>query len=150
MDVLLVGLGRWGEQHLRVLSELGATVWVADPAAPRRQWALGQGIDASRVTADFRSVLPRVDAVDIVTPADSHRAIAEASLAAGRHCFVEKPLAVSVADGRAITAAAAASDRVVQVGHIFRFHPVTGVLRAALAAGRIGRARYATARFAGF
>ena len=150
MDVLLVGLGRWGEQHLRVLSELGATLWVADPAAPRRQWALGQGIDSARVTADFRSVLPRVDAVDIVTPADSHRAIAEASLAAGRHCFVEKPLAVSVADGRAITAAAAATDRVVQVGHIFRFHPVTGVLRAALAAGRIGRARYATARFAGF
>jgi predicted dehydrogenase len=149
MDVLLVGLGRWGEQHLRVLSELGATVWVADPAAPRRQWALGQGIDAARVTADFRSVLPRVDAVDIVTPADSHRAIAEASLAAGRHCFIEKPLAVSVADGRALVAAAAATDRVVQVGHIFRFHPVTTALRAALAAGRIGRVRYATARFAG-
>jgi predicted dehydrogenase len=149
MDVLLVGLGRWGEQHLRVLSELGATVWVADPAAPRRQWALGQGIDAARVTADFRSVLPRVDAVDIVTPADSHRAIAEASLAAGRHCFIEKPLAVSVADGRALVAAAAATDRVVQVGHIFRFHPVTTALRVALAAGRIGRVRYATARFAG-
>jgi predicted dehydrogenase len=149
MDVLLVGLGRWGEQHLRVLSELGATVWVADPAAPRRQWALGQGIDAARVTADFRSVLPRVDAVDIVTPADSHRAIAEASLAAGRHCFIEKPLAVSVADGRALVAAAAATDRVVQVGHIFRFHPVTTALRTALAAGRIGRVRYATARFAG-
>ncbi|MFI5079046.1 MAG: Gfo/Idh/MocA family protein [Vicinamibacteria bacterium] len=149
MDVLLVGLGRWGEQHLRVLSELGATVWVADPAAPRRQWALGQGIDAARVTADFRSVLPRVDAVDIVTPADSHRAIAEASLAAGRHCFIEKPLAVSVADGRALVAAAAATERIVQVGHIFRFHPVTAALRAALAAGRIGRVRYATARFAG-
>jgi predicted dehydrogenase len=87
--------------------------------------------------------------VDIVTPADSHRAIAEASLAAGRHCFIEKPLAVSVADGRTLVAAAAATDRVVQVGHIFRFHPVTTALRAALAAGRIGRVRYATARFAG-
>jgi UDP-N-acetylglucosamine 3-dehydrogenase len=150
MDVLLVGLGRWGEQHLRVLSELGATVWVADPSASRRQWAVGQGIDPARATADFRSVLARVDAVDVVTPADSHRAIAEASLAAGRHCFVEKPLAVSVAAGRALVAAAAASERIVQVGHIFRFHPVTTALRAALAAGRIGRVRYATARFAGF
>src|SRR5262245_61580454 len=150
MDVLLVGLGRWGEKHLRVLSELGVTVWVADAVASRRQWAVGQGIDPARVTADFRDVLARVDAVDVVTPADSHRAIAEASLTAGRHCFVEKPLAVSVADGQAIASAAAASGRVVQVGHIFRFHPVTATLRSALDAGRIGRVRYTTARFAGF
>ena len=149
MDVLLVGLGRWGEKHLRVLSELGATVWVADPSAARRQWAVGQGIDPARVTADFRTALTRVDAVDVVTPADSHRAIAEASLRAGRHCFVEKPLAASLVDGRAIVAAAATTDRIVLVGHVFRYHPVTVALRAALAAGRIGSVRYATARFAG-
>jgi len=150
MDVLLVGLGRWGEKHLRVLSELGVTVWVAEAAASRRQWAVGQGVEPARVSADFRDVLARVDAVDVVTSPDSHLSIAEASLAAGRHCFVEKPLAVSVADGRAIATAAAASDRVVQVGHIFRFHPVTAALRTALSAGRIGRVRYATARLSGF
>jgi predicted dehydrogenase len=149
MDVLLVGLGRWGEKHLRVLCELGATVWAADPSAARRQWAVGQGIDPARVIADFRSGLAHVDAVDVVTPADSHREIAEASLRAGRHCFIEKPLAVSVADGRALVAAATATDRIVAVGHVFRFHPVTAALRAALAAGRIGRVRYATARFSG-
>jgi UDP-N-acetylglucosamine 3-dehydrogenase len=149
MDVLLVGLGRWGEKHLRVLSELGATVWVADRSPLRRRWAVGQGIAETRVSEDFRAALPHVDAVDVVTPADSHRAIAEVSLAAGRHCFVEKPLTASVADGRALAATAAASDRVVQVGHIFRFHPVTATLAAALAAGRIGRVRYATGRFAG-
>jgi len=142
MDLLLVGLGRWGEKHLRVLSELGVNVWLADPAASRRQWAMSQGIDRARVTADFRSLLACVDAVDVVTPADSQRPVAEASLAAGRHCFVEKPLAVSVNEGRGIAAAAEASHRVVQVGHIFRFHPVTSALRTALAAGRIGRVRY--------
>jgi predicted dehydrogenase len=110
---------------------------------------VGQGIDPARMTDDFRTALPRVDAVDIVTPADSHRTVAEASLAAGRHCFVEKPLTVSVADGRAVAAAAVAASRVVQVGHIFRFHPVTAALGAALTAGRIGRVRYATGRFAG-
>jgi len=149
MNVLLVGLGRWGEQHLRVLSQLGATVWVAEVSAARRQWAVGQGIDPARVSDDFRTALPRVDAVDIVTPADSHRTVAEASLAAGCHCFVEKPLTVSVGDGRAVAAAAVAAGRVVQVGHIFRFHPVTAALAAALRLGRIGRVRYATGRFAG-
>ena len=150
MNVLLVGLGRWGEKHLRVLLQLGATVWVADVAAARREWAIGQGVDGARAVADFREALPHVEAVDVVTPADSHRAVAETCLAAGRHCFIEKPLTVSVADGRAVAAAARAAGRVVQVGHIFRFHPVTATLRAALAANRIGAVRYATGRFSGF
>jgi UDP-N-acetylglucosamine 3-dehydrogenase len=150
MNVLLVGLGRWGEKHLRVLTQLGATVWVADVAAERRAWATGQGVDPARVVADFRDALPHVDAVDVVTPADSHRVIAETCLGAGRHCFIEKPLTVSVADGRVVAAAARAADRVVQVGHVFRFHPVTATVRDALAADRVGAVRYGTGRFSGF
>jgi UDP-N-acetylglucosamine 3-dehydrogenase len=133
-----------------VLTQLGATVWVADVSAPRREWAVGQGVDAARAVADFREALPHVDAVDIVTPADSHRAVAEACLGAGRHCFIEKPLTVSVTDARAVAALARQAERVVQVGHIFRFHPVTATLKAALAASRIGAVRYAMGRFSGF
>ncbi|HEU5194415.1 MAG TPA: Gfo/Idh/MocA family oxidoreductase [Methylomirabilota bacterium] len=150
MNVLLVGLGRWGEKHLRVLTQLGATVWVADISPARRQSAMGQGVDAARAVADFTEALAHVEAVDIVTPADSHRAVAETCLAAGRHCFIEKPLTVSVADGRAVAALARQTGRAVQVGHIFRFHPVTATLKAALAADRIGAVRYATGRFSGF
>ena len=150
MNVLLVGLGRWGEKHLRVLTQLGATVWVADVSRERRQWAVGQGVDAARAVADFAAALPHVEAVDVVTPADSHRAVAEACLDAGRHCFIEKPLTVTVDDARAVAAKAKTTGRVVQVGHIFRFHPVTATLQAALAADRIGAVRYATGRFSGF
>jgi predicted dehydrogenase len=150
VSVLLVGLGRWGENHLRVLTALGVTPWVAEVSAGRRRRALELGIPAARVVADYREALPHVDAVDIVTPADQHVEIASACLAAGRHCFVEKPLASSLEAGRRIAAAADAAGRVVHVGHIFRFHPVTGALRDALGAGRLGRPRYATARFCGF
>jgi predicted dehydrogenase len=150
MDVLLVGLGRWGEQHLRVLREIGVTVWAADPAADRRAWAVGQGLDARRVVADGRTVLGSVDAVDIVTPADRHQAVAEACLTAGRPCFVEKPLATTAAAGRRLAALARETGRLLQVGHIFRFHPVTVALGDALASGRIGAIRYATGRLAGF
>jgi predicted dehydrogenase len=150
VNVLLVGLGRWGEKHLRVLAQLGATVWVADVDPARRAWALAQGVDGRRAVADFHDALPHVEAVDVVTPAGSHRAVAAAGLTAGRHCFVEKPLAASVADGRAIAACAREAGRVVHVGHVFRFHPVTATLRAALGGGAIGKTRYATARFSGF
>ena len=150
MNVLLVGLGRWGEKHLRVLGDLGATVWVADVAPDRLAWAIRHGVVPSRAVADYRSALGAVDAVDVVTPAESHWSIARSCLAAGRHCFVEKPLARTLAEARLLEAAAGAAGLVVQVGHIFRFHPVTATLREALDAGRIGAVRYATGRFSGF
>jgi predicted dehydrogenase len=91
-----------------------------------------------------------VEAVDVVTPADSHLPVAGDCLRAGRHCFVEKPLALTAAEGRELDGIACASGRVLQVGHIFRFHPVTAALREALEADRIGAVRYATGRFSGF
>ena len=150
MNILLVGLGRWGEKHLRVLGELGVTLWVADVSAECLAWAVRHGVDPKRAVPNYRAALDAVDAVDIVTSADSHYAVARASLAAGLHCFVEKPLARTVAEGRELEAAAEAAGRIVQVGHIFRFHPVTATVREALGAGRIGRVRYATGRFSGF
>jgi predicted dehydrogenase len=149
-NVLLVGLGRWGAKHVRVLRALGVELWVADEAAARRAWAVAQGIDPARTVADFREALDAVDAVDIVTPADSHTVIAEACLKVGRDCFVEKPLALTAAEGRQLATAASEAGRVLQVGHIFRFHPVTIALRAALAEGRVGAVRFAEGRFAGF
>jgi predicted dehydrogenase len=107
-------------------------------------------VEPAHAVDDYRVVLDRVDAVDVVTPADSHLAIAETCLRAGKHCFVEKPLTRTAAEGRRLVATARETGRVVQVGHIFRFHPVTAVLEAAIAAGRIGAVRYATGRFSGF
>src|SRR5881628_1444779 len=150
MNILLVGLGRWGEKHLRVLGDLGVGLWVADLSTARLAWAVRQGVEPGRAVADYRAALAHVEAVDIVTSADTHYGIAREGLAAGRHCFIEKPLARTVAEGRELEAAAAAAGRIVQVGHIFRFHPVTATLREALGAGRIGRVRYATGRFSGF
>lgn len=150
MNVLLVGLGRWGEKHLRVLGEVGATVWIADVSAERRRWALAHGVNAAHAVDDYRAALADVEAVDVVTPADSHLTIAEACLRAGKHCFVEKPLTRTVGEARRLLAAAREMGRVVQVGHIFRFHPVTAAVEEALHAGRVGAIRYATGRFSGF
>lgn len=150
MDVLLVGLGRWGEKHARVLREIGATVWAADVSLERRQWAIAHGVEPAHAVEDYRAALDRVAAVDVVTPADSHLAIAETCLRAGKHCFVEKPLTLTAAEGRRLVETARETGRIVQVGHIFRFHPVTAVLEQALGAGRIGTVRYATGRFSGF
>jgi predicted dehydrogenase len=150
VKILLVGLGRWGEKHVRVLRELGVELWVADVVPERRAWAVAHGVDATRAVEDFREVLEIVEAVDIVTPADNHLSLAAACLKVGAHCFIEKPLAMSASEGREIASAATDAARIVQVGHIFRFHPVTATLRDAVETGRIGAVRFARARFAGF
>ena len=150
MKVLLIGLGRWGEKHLRVLGELGVELWVADVSAERRAFAVKAGVAADRAVEDFRRALPHVDAVDIVTRADNHLALAGECLRAGRACFIEKPLALTVDEARQLVGIVAETRRVLQVGHIFRFHPVTAVVRDRLAAGALGRVRYCTGRFAGF
>lgn len=150
MKVLLVGLGRWGEKHLRVLTELGVELWAADVSAERRAFAVNAGVARERALADFRRALPQVDAVDIVTPADNHLALAGECLRAGRDCFIEKPLTLTVDEGRRLAGIVADTGRILQVGHIFRFHPVTTALRERLAGGALGRVRYCTGRFAGF
>ena len=150
MNVLLVGLGRWGEKHLRVLGELGVQLWVADVSAERRAFAVRAGVAPARAVEDFRQALPHVDAVDIVTPADNHLALGAECLRAGRDCFIEKPLTLTVEEGRRLAAVVAEAGRILQVGHIFRFHPVTTALREQLASGALGRIRYCTGRFAGF
>jgi len=150
LKVLLVGLGRWGEKHLRVLTELGVELWVADLSEERRAFGIHAGVAPARIGADFRAGLPQVDAVDLVTPADSHLAVAAECLRAGKDCFIEKPLALTVAEGVALAETQRSTGGIVQVGHIFRFHPVTDALRQWLASGKPGAVRYCTGRFAGF
>jgi predicted dehydrogenase len=150
VKVLLIGLGRWGEKHLRVLIDLGVDLWVADLSEDRRALAVRAGIVPGRVLADFRAALPEVDAVDLVTPADSHLPLAAECLRAGKDCFVEKPLALTVEEGLTLVEAQRKTGRIVQVGHIFRFHPVTEALREWLDGGDAGALRYCTGRFAGF
>jgi UDP-N-acetylglucosamine 3-dehydrogenase len=150
MKVLLVGFGRWGEAHRRVLDEIGAEVWVAERDEARRRAAAAAGVRVERVVADVRVALPEVEAVDVVTPADSHLGLARQALRAGKPCFVEKPAARTVAEGRALAALAARTGCPLQVGHIYRFHPVTDALRELLATGAVGRVRYGQGRFVGF
>src|SRR5207244_7581677 len=68
-------------------------------------------ISPGHAVADYRTALDAVDAVDVVTSAESHWDVARASLAAGRHCFVEKPLARTLAEARLLDEIGRASCR---------------------------------------
>jgi UDP-N-acetylglucosamine 3-dehydrogenase len=147
-SVLLIGLGRWGQEHLRVLRTLGIEVFACDVRAECLEQA-GALLPRDHLSPDRRSFLSKVDAVDVVTPAPEHFWICREALDAGKDVFVEKPITATLKEARDLCQRVATTDARLQVGHVFRFHPVYRALKRALAAGRLGRPRYLAGRFAG-
>ena len=106
----------------------------------------------TEAATDWREVIARddIDVVDIVTPGDTHAEIAIAALEAGKHVLCEKPLANTVAEAEAMTAAAeSAAARGVRsmVGFTYRRVPATTFARDLVAAGRIGEVRQVRAEY---
>ncbi len=133
--VAVIGVGRWGRQLLRVLSgrcHVPVCCHQGDPAA--RAW-LAEQYPRVRLTADYAEVLrdATLDAVVIATPIATHATLARQALEAGKHVFVEKPLATSSAEARRLEATAKARGRALFVGHIFLHHPILERLRRRLA-----------------
>jgi predicted dehydrogenase len=120
----IVGAGEFGSRYVASLREVsGAAIqWVCDRNLDRAE-ALVDGISGARATADLEEVCadPRVDAVVVVTPENSHRVVAEPALRAGKHVIVEKPMATTEEDGQAMIAAAEASGKLLMTSFLLRF-----------------------------
>jgi predicted dehydrogenase len=78
----------------------------------------------------------------LATPVPTHAALAEAVLRAGKHCFVEKPLAQSVGDAERAVAAARETGRMLMVGHLLEYHPGVTKLKEIATAGELGDIHY--------
>ncbi len=141
--VAIVGCGYWGENLVRNFSALGALRTVCDT----RREALDKvatGIGPVQSVTDISDVLsdPTIDAVVIATPAARHFHLAERCLLAGKDVYVEKPLALSVADGQKLVDLAAKLNRILMVGHILEYHPAILELKKLIAGGELGRIKY--------
>jgi predicted dehydrogenase len=93
-----------------------------------------------RVTDDVEQLLadPALDAVAVATPVPTHADLTVRVLEAGKHCFVEKPLAQSVADAERAVRAARDSGRVLMVGHLLEYHPGVQMLKRLSESGELG------------
>src|SRR5215212_3621369 len=138
----VIGLGWFGEKHCEALAGLpDAELYALCTRRPERLQEVAGRFGVRRTYTDYRELLadPGVDAVSVVTMWDQHTGPALAALAAGKHVFVEKPLASTVADCDAIVAAAHAARGFFMVGHICRFNPRYAAAKAAVAEGRLGK-----------
>ena len=150
MKVLLIGIGRWGANHLRVLHSLPVELFVSELDPKRLDTARKLGIADSHLAGDYRQFAAQVDAAVVVTPAPSHFALCRQFLEAGKDVFVEKPLTLLPDESRQLAQLAAQTGRILQVGHIFRFDPATQWLRRSVQEGLFGRVNILRGHFGGF
>ncbi|HAZ07267.1 MAG TPA: UDP-N-acetyl-D-glucosamine dehydrogenase [Elusimicrobia bacterium] len=121
--VAVVGAGKMGTYHARLLGKTPEVdlVGVCDTNVWKAQLAAWQSNTAA--LRDYRDVLGRVDAVIIAVPTPLHYDVGKASLEAGVHVLIEKPLASSVDQAKELLALSEGKKLVLQVGHIERFNP---------------------------
>jgi predicted dehydrogenase len=141
----VAGLGYWGPNLARNFAALAGCelTWCCDASeAARTRWA--PSFPGTRFTADLADLLadPDLDAVVLATPVPSHGELAEPVLRAGKHCFVEKPLAQSVADAERAVTAARETGRTLMVGHLLEYHPGVAKLKEIADAGDLGPIHY--------
>jgi UDP-N-acetylglucosamine 3-dehydrogenase len=149
-SVLLVGLGRWGANHLRVLRSLPVTLYCADTDPARLDALVKSGFPAERTSREPLALLPKVDCAVIATPAPSHFDLAKRCLEAGKDVLVEKPLTVTAGESKVLSELATKTSRILQVGHIFLYDPASQWLRDAAAQGEFGKLRLLRGNFSGF
>jgi predicted dehydrogenase len=139
--VAVIGLGYWGPNLLRVLSDKpeAEVRWMCDLDDDRLR-TFGRRYPATQTTHDVDEVLadPGVDAVVVATPVNTHYALAARALGAGKHAFVEKPLAPSSALADELGELAAQRDRVLMCGHTFVYSPPVRAIKQMLDAGTLG------------
>ena len=145
ISVGVVGLGYWGPNLARNFAALpdARLAWLCDGRADVRERFAPTFPEARRTSAiDDLLADPELDAVVLATPVPTHAELSVRVLEAGKHCFVEKPIAQSVADAERAVAAAHRSGRVLMVGHLLQYHPGVKRLKALVDEGHLGDVRY--------
>ncbi len=141
LRVAVVGLGYWGPNLLRNFHDVpGVEVaWMCDVREPSlelhgRRWpGVGQTTSYDEVLGD-----ESVDAIAIATPVATHYRLACAALDAGKHVFVEKPLAASSAEASDLIVRAEANELVLMPGHTFLYSPPVNIVKELIATGELG------------
>jgi predicted dehydrogenase len=145
LQVGVAGLGYWGPNLARHFASLPGCrlTWCCDPFGAARE-RIAPRFPAARMTGELDELLgdPELDAVVLATPVVTHADLAVRVLEAGKHCFVEKPLAQSVSDAERVVEVARAGDRVLMVGHLLEYHPGLRRLKELADSGELGEIYY--------
>ncbi len=139
--VAVIGCGYWGKNLVRNFHGLGALAAISDPD-PGTASAMAAQFDVSCLNSDEFLSDENVTAVAIAAPSDLHYRLVRDALDAGKHVFVEKPLALDLAQAEELCERADAAGLTLMVGHLLQYHPVFLKLLDMVRQGQLGRLQY--------
>jgi predicted dehydrogenase len=141
----VAGLGYWGPNLARNLAAIpGCELrWLCDSSAQALA-ELGRAFPRARVTGELQELLedPELDAIVLATPVPTHAELAIRVAQAGKHCFVEKPLATTAAEAQRAVDAAESAQRILMVGHLLEYHPAVDRLKDLIDSDELGSLYY--------
>src|SRR5579864_6519526 len=142
MKVAVIGAGYWGKNLVRSFQQLGVLACVCDEredvlAEARANYGVATTTKVEDVLSDSG-----IQAVSIALPAAQHYAVARQALLRGKDVLVEKPLALTAAEGKELIQLAAEHGRILMVGHILEYHPAILKLKQLVRDGELGRIQY--------
>jgi len=141
VKVAVVGCGNWGENLVRNFAELGNLAAISDPNMEHvGKLAHDYGVPIHSLEEILQS--QQIDGVVIATPAELHSEIARKSLQAGKHVFVEKPLALDCQKAEELCAMAMDRNCILMVGHLLQYHPAFLSLKDIVEKGQLGVMQY--------
>jgi len=148
--IMLIGLGRFGRNHLRVLRELQTEGSCELCAVVDSDTTVLKDLkDDVKTSTDYRDLLDSVDAVDLVTPTSTHYSIAKDCLITGKDVFVEKPLTTSSKLCQELVNLANEEKKILMAGHIFRYNKAIQMVKELLSNGSVGKVHFLSGHFTG-
>lgn len=147
--VAVVGAGYWGRNLVRVFHQLeGVDLAAVCDVDHQRLMNIANAYPNMYLTSDYAEILNdfEIEAIILAVPSTQHHKLAMASLDAGKHTFVEKPLSMSVEQGRELLAEAQAKNRVLLVGHTFLYNDAVRRVKEYIDSGELGDIYYVAAQ----
>ena len=140
-NIAVVGCGYWGKNLVRNFCELGVLRAVFDYNQKTSE-SFAEQYSVSALSFDEILNAKDIIALVIAAPAKQHFELTKQALEHGKHVFVEKPLALSVEDGKALCALAKKKNLILMVGHLLHYHSAYQKLKSMVNAGDLGELRY--------
>src|SRR5580765_1621774 len=142
LQIGIVGAGYWGKNLLRTFGRVpSARIAEICDLDPKLLESAKKDHPDARTGTDLAAMLTRMDldAIVVATPPSRHHGMALAALRAGKHVWVEKPLALAATDGRELVEAARAAGRTLFVDETFLYDPLVGEMKRIVEAGELGQ-----------
>lgn len=142
-NIGMVGIGYWGKNILRNLSEIGVLKTACDLEEEVIS-SLKKEFPDIEYTTSFEKILQdsEISAVVISTPSTTHAEFVKKAISADKDVFVEKPLALNVKEAEEIVRLAEKKNRILMVGHILQYHPAVLKLKELISSGELGKIQY--------